>query len=150
MILSGSSAHALNVGDAPADFTLTSNKGTPIQLSSLKGKIVYVDFWASWCVSCAQSSPWLSELQKKIGADKFQILAVNLDEHSEKGDEFLKKTNSELLVGYDPKGKIPETFQMKAMPTSYLLGKDGKIIYIHEGFKQKDADEIESQIKKAL
>ena len=150
ILLSSVNANAINVGEIPADFDIKSNHGGNIKLSSLKGKIVYLDFWASWCVSCAHSIPWLSELQKKLGDDKFQVLAVNLDEKSEIADAFLAKKQAELLVGYDPEGAIPELFEMKAMPTSYLLDKDGKIISTHEGFKEADAASIEEEIKKAL
>lgn len=152
LVISACAAHAnaISIGETPSDFTLKSNKGAPVQLSTLKGKVVYIDFWASWCVSCAKSIPWLSTLQKKLGDDKFQIVAVNLDEHSEDADLFLKKNQAELLVGYDPAGKTPEVFQMKAMPTSYLLDRDGKVMYIHEGFKQKDADDLEKIIQKAI
>ena len=148
--LSSVNALAINAGEIPADFEIKSNHGETIKLSSLKGKVVYLDFWASWCVSCAHSIPWLSELQKKLGSEKFQVLAVNLDEKSEMADAFLAKKQAELLVGYDPEGSIPEIFQMKAMPTSYLLDKDGKVISTHEGFKEADAALIEEEIKKAL
>ena len=144
------SAYAIDVGETPADFTLPTNHGTPVSLSSLKGKIVYVDFWASWCASCAQSIPWLGTLQKKIGSDAFQILAVNLDEHSNDAESFLKSKNVDLLVAYDPAGKTAESLKVNAMPTAMLLDKNGKVLLVHEGFKEADADALESEIRKAL
>lgn len=146
-LLSTSSAFGIGEGDRPPEITLPSNRGGDVHLSDLKGKVVFVDFWASWCGSCAQSIPWLSKLQESLGEKDFQVLAVNVDEERELADEFLQKSSSKLLVGYDPAGKTPEAFNVQAMPTSYLLGRDGTVVYVHEGFAPKDISELEEKIR---
>ena len=142
--------YAIEVGELASEISLQSNNGSTVQLSQLKGKVVFVDFWASWCGSCAQSIPWLNSLQEKLGADNFQVLAVNLDENSQDADKFLKEAHANLLVAYDPKGTTPESFHVKAMPSSFLLDRNGKVVFIHEGFSAKDRESLESQIQNII
>ena len=143
-------AFAIEVGDMPSDFALQSNSGTTVALSQYKGKVVIVDFWASWCGSCAQSIPWLTNLQRRLGKDKLMVIAVNLDEDPRAADEFLKNAKSDLLVAYDPKGSSPEAFNIRAMPTSYLLDRNGKVVLIHEGFAADDREMLETEIEKIV
>lgn len=150
LLLMSSSAMAIQPGDTLPNISLHSNSGGDISLSSLKGKVLYVDVWASWCASCAQSIPWMGEIQSKFDSNHFKVITINVDEHSEKADMFLKKKNVSLTVAYDPKGTFPESIEMKAMPTSFLLDKDGKVILVHEGFSLKDAPKLEAEIEKAL
>ncbi len=140
---------ALEIGQTPQNFSLDSNRGTQFNLSELKGKVVYVDFWASWCSSCKASMPWLNKLQNQLG-DSFQVVAVNLDEQRETAQAFLQKSGVNLLVAYDPAGTIPEQFGVQAMPTSFLLDKNGKVAFIHEGFNSKDSAELEAKIREVV
>lgn len=143
-------AYALKEGELPPEVTLPSNRGAEIRLSELKGKVVFVDFWASWCGSCAKSIPWLSKLQARLGEKNFQVLAVNVDEERTLADEFLTRSSAQLLVGYDPEGVTPEAFNVQAMPTSFLVDREGKIIFVHEGFADQDMANLEEKIRTAL
>ena len=149
MVLSAS-AYAVDIGQAAPDFELPNPAGASVKLSSYKGKVVYLDFWASWCGPCKQSFPWMNEMQSRYGAKNFQIVGVNVDQKSDDAKEFLKENKATFDVVFDNTGKIPKTFAIKGMPTSMLIGADGKVISVHTGFKPENKAELEKQIKDAL
>ncbi len=116
------------------------------QVSELKGKVVYVDFWASWCVPCRKSFPWMNEMQNKYGEQDFTILSVNLDAEPELAEKFLKETPAQFPIFYDPKGKVAKAFKLKGMPSSFLINKAGKIVSSHVGFTEKKKDKYQEEI----
>lgn len=105
-----------------------------LDLSAYKGRVVYLDFWASWCGPCAQSFPYMAELKRLYAEQGLEIIAVNVDHSRERADAFLTKTHSHLNVVYDPKGQLATAFGVKDMPTAVLIGRDGRTRYVHEGF----------------
>lgn len=143
------SAHAIEVGQPAPAFDLPGQQGT-VQLSSYKGKTVYLDFWASWCGPCKQSFPWMNDMQKKYGAKGLRIVGVNLDQKAEDAKTFLATTPAQFDVAFDSAGQSPKQYGVKGMPTSLLIGPDGKVLMVHQGFKAENREELESQIKQAL
>ena len=91
-----------------------------------KNKVIYVDFWASWCVPCKQSFPWMNEMQEKYQAQGFTVLSVNLDAQKKHADAFLAEIPATFPVFFDPKGKLTKTFKIKGMPSSFLINREGK------------------------
>ena len=139
-------AFALGVGDTVPDFELPQSKVAQ-KLSDLKGKWVYLDFWASWCAPCRQSFPWMNDMQVKYGAKNFLILAINLDEKKKDADSFLNQTHASFELAFDPSGESAKLMQLKGMPTSYLIDPNGKLVLIHSGFRNEDRTLIESKFK---
>lgn len=135
--------------EAPA-FGLPTRDGQLLNLADYKGKVVYLDFWASWCGPCRKSFPWMNEVQAKFGALGLQIVAVNLDEKDEDAQRFLKETPAQFTIAFDPAGKVPGRYGLKGMPTSYLIGRDGKLLAEHVGFKDADRAPLEAKIQAAL
>ena len=133
---------------APA-FTLPGLQGE-VTLGSLRGKAVLVDFWASWCGPCRQSFPWMNGLQKRYGDKGLAIVAVNLDKDRELASQFLAEVPAAFTVAFDPSGKTAESYRVKAMPTTFLVSPDGKLLLTHTGFDAKHASEFEAQIAEAL
>jgi thiol-disulfide isomerase/thioredoxin len=115
---------------------------------SLLGQVVYVDFWASWCDPCRRSFPWLRALHEKYAAKGLVIVAINLDKDREAADRFLVKYPAPFRVAFDPAGGTAEAFHVQAMPTSYLVGRDGRVLETHAGFDSKQAAAIEQRIQK--
>jgi cytochrome c biogenesis protein CcmG/thiol:disulfide interchange protein DsbE len=122
----------------------------PVDLTAYRGKVVYVDFWASWCVPCRQSFPWMNTLHHQYGKDGLVIVAVNMDQVSSDADAFLQKYPADFTVRFDPQGTLAQHFKVRGMPTSALLDRDGKTLLVHEGFREKDRESLEQAIRSAL
>jgi cytochrome c biogenesis protein CcmG, thiol:disulfide interchange protein DsbE len=139
---------ALETGQMVPDIALSAPSVT--KLSDLKGKVVYLDFWASWCGPCKESFPWMNAMQKKFGEQGLQVLAVNLDAKRADADRFLGEVPAQFTVGFDATGQSAKAVGVKGMPTSVLIGADGKVLAIHQGFKAADRAELEAQMTLAL
>lgn len=135
--------------DAPA-FTVAGQDGGQVSLSQFKGKVIYLDFWASWCGPCRKSFPWMNAMQAKYGAQGLQVVGINLDEKTSDAQGFLKETPAQFTVGFDSKGTTPGLYGIKGMPSSLLIGRDGKVILEHSGFNDADRAELEKKILSAL
>ncbi|EEF25627.1 conserved hypothetical protein, partial [Ricinus communis] len=147
--LEASGASALDKGAAAPPFDLPGKDGT-VQLAKYQGKVVYVDFWASWCGPCRQSFPWMNEMQAKYGARGLQVVGVNLDAKTDDARRFLAETPARFTIAFDPAGATPRAYGIKGMPSSVLIGPDGKVLFEHAGFKEADRAELEQAIQKAL
>jgi len=132
------------------NFTLPDAFGVQHALSDQKGQLVYIDFWASWCGPCRKSFPWMDAMQKKYRARGFRILAVNLDSNRADADRFLKEFPHSFQILFDPEAKVAETYQVKVMPTSYIVNRKGELLARHAGFRTDKAGEVEQQIAKLL
>lgn len=119
-------------------------------LDGLHGKVVLVDFWASWCAPCLHSFPWMNELQQKHAGDGLVIVAVNVDQDRALADAFLKKLPAEFRVEYDPAGTLAQQFGVENMPTSFLIDRAGRIRVRHAGFREKQREEREQEIESLL
>ena len=135
--------------NAAPGFELPTPNGT-VSLDSLRGKVVLVDFWASWCGPCRQSFPWMSKLYETYSQKGLVIVAVNLDKKREPANDFLAEFSPPFIVAFDPAGKTAEAFHVPAMPTSFILNRDGTIVYSHAGFNSKKTGEMENLIQEAL
>ena len=143
------SAHAIEVGQPAPAFDLPGQQGT-VQLSAYKGKTVYLDFWASWCGPCKESFPWMNDMQKRYGAKGLRVVGVNLDQKTDDARTFLAANPARFDIAFDNAGQAPKQYGVKGMPTSLLIGPDGKVLMVHQGFKADSREELESQIKQAL
>ena len=145
-LLIGASALA-----APApEFTLSNTAGQAVSLTQLRGKVVYLDFWASWCGPCRQSFPWMNEMLSKYQAQGLEIVAVNLDTSRADADTFLEKNPAAFSVVFDPTATLPPQYGVKGMPTSYLIDASGEIILQHSGFNASHRESLEASIQQAL
>ena len=121
-----------------------------LNLSNYEGKVVIVDFWASWCVPCRRSFPWMNAMQSKYAEDGLIIIAVNLDRNAEDAARFLAKYPAKFEIVYDPEGALAKEFDVEVMPSSIIIGRNGETIERHAGFKVKRQDEYEATIRAAL
>jgi thiol-disulfide isomerase/thioredoxin len=149
-LLVASPASALTSGDAPPAIDMLDQAGAKVDLNELKGKVVLVDFWASWCGPCRQEMPVLEQLHKKYAKQGLVIVGVNIDNNPKKMNNFLKGTPVSFRIVHDRKLHVASKYEPGTMPSSYFIGRDGKIRYVHEGFRKKDAAELEERIKTLL
>jgi peroxiredoxin len=140
---------AQEVGKPAPSFDVPGTSAN-VRLADLKGKVVYVDFWASWCSPCKQSFPWMNDMQAKYGARGLQIVGVTVDRKREDAEKFLASTPAKFMVAFDTNGKVAEAYKPKGMPTSFLIGADGVVRAMHVGFKDSDRAELEREIEAAL
>ncbi len=146
-----SSVWAVTVGQKAPDIKVKSLKDNGVvDLEHYAGKVVLVDFWASWCPPCKKSLPLFNELRRKFGEDKFEVIAINMDTNKSDAMAFLAHHPVDYPVGWDPEGNTPEVYNAPGMPTSYLLDQNGLIKKIHIGFKEKDIAKYEQEIRQLL
>lgn len=151
LALNTSSAFAVNAGDTAPNFKLPRlERSGDIQLKSYRGKVVYVDFWASWCGPCRQSLPELNLLRKKYRQQGFEVIAINLDEEKEEAMAFLKEFPVAYPTARDEEGTTPDQYGVQGMPTGYLIDRKGKVSLVHEGFKKTDSEELSAHIATLL
>ncbi|MDH5611967.1 MAG: TlpA family protein disulfide reductase [Gammaproteobacteria bacterium] len=136
------------IEDAPA-IKLPTASGQ-IDLSSLKGKVVYLDFWASWCKPCKESFPWVHQMKETYKDQGLEVLAINLDKERKLANEFLDGMDINFVVAFDEAGDTASEYQLRGMPSSYLIGRDGKLYASHIGFREKDKAAMEQAIKDLL
>jgi thiol-disulfide isomerase/thioredoxin len=122
----------------------------PVGLGHIDGKVVYVDFWASWCVPCRKSFPWMNEMIARYGDQGLQIIGVNLDKQRKLANGFLAETPAKFDIRFDPAGTLAKLFKVEAMPSSFLLDAQGNVITSHFGFRTGDTDDYEAAIRAAL
>ena len=114
--------------------------------SSLTDHVVYVDFWASWCMPCRQSFPWMKNMAEKYARNGLTIIAINVDKEHKAAEKFLGDTKAPFTVVYDSNGTLAELYDLKAMPSSFLYGRDGALREHHEGFHANDTLAIDSLV----
>lgn len=122
----------------------------PAALEPVEGRVVWVDFWASWCVPCRRSFPWLNAIHRKYGPAGLQIIAVNLDKDRALADGFLAEVPAEFALRFDPSAGLAKEFGVQAMPSSYLIDADGNVLESHFGFKTSETADYERAIEAAL
>lgn len=133
VVFSSGSLTAASPKLAP-DVVLQSADGAPVPLAAYKGKVVLVDFWASWCAPCKTSFPALDVIYREYQPRGLEVLAVNLDEMRKSADVFLTAHPHRMTVLFDPKGAAPVAFGVKGMPTSFVIDKTGAIRFTHMGY----------------
>jgi thiol-disulfide isomerase/thioredoxin len=145
--LAAGPALAIGEGDpAPQWSAPALAGGAPVSLSAARGKVVYLDFWASWCAPCRTALPAIEELRQEFPAESFAVVAVNVDRDPEAARRFLARTPVGYPSASDPEGRIPARFGLETMPTSYLIDRDGVVRYVHRGFQRADVDALRARI----
>ena len=142
---------ALEQGEAAPAFDAPRLDGAgSVSLAEHRGKVVFLDFWASWCPPCLTSMPQLDRLQTEFRGADFQVLAVNVDRDPDEARRFLASHPVTYPSASDPAGRLPESYEIGTMPTSFLIDREGVIHHVHEGFRRGDLPKLRARIRALL
>ncbi len=153
VLIQPASAWAAAAGENAVDFTLPGMRAqdpASVTLADFRGKVIYLDFWASWCAPCLVSMPLLDMLRNRHADAGFEVIAVNLDTDIDDGLYFLDDNPVDYPVVHDAGGETPALYQVRGMPTSFLIRRDGSIDMVHVGFRRSDITMIEQAVLRLL
>jgi cytochrome c biogenesis protein CcmG/thiol:disulfide interchange protein DsbE len=122
----------------------------PLDIKDFRGRVVYLDFWASWCAPCRQSFPWMQAMEKAYQSRGLTVLAVNLDRDRGDAERFLAQFHPSFDVRFDPQGTVAEHFKVQGMPTGLVVDRHGVVRFTHIGFKPVDEAAYEDQLREVL
>ena len=144
-------AFAVEVGEPPPEINLPDiHSGKKISLAALKGKVVIIDFWASWCAPCKEEMPILESLYKRFKDQGLVVIGVSVDNETENAKKFLSAVKVSFPIVHDGGKTVADKFKPPRMPTSYVVDKAGKIRFVHEGFRKEDGKKLEDEVTKLL
>lgn len=145
-------ASALESGAQVPDLAAASldGNGRDVRLGSLRGRVVYVDFWASWCVPCRQSMPLLDELYRRFEPRGLTVIGVNKDVAVADAQRFLRRVPVSFPLAEDREDRLARAFSVKAMPSGYLVDRKGVVRHVHRGFTAESGALLASEIESLL
>jgi peroxiredoxin len=150
-LAAGFASGARAAGSAAPDFSLPARDGSTVQLSALKGQVVMINFWATWCGPCRQEMPLLGQLQSKYEPLGFTLLGVNVEPDSAAAVGWLKGMHVDFPILFDRKNAVAASFGVEGMPSSVFIDRAGNVRYVHRGYQPGDeskyADMIRSLVK---
>ena len=132
------------------DFTLRTMDGPNMRLQEQRGRVVMINFWATWCGPCRQEMPHLNRLYEKYGASGFVLLSVNVDEDTRNAADVAAKLGVKFPVLWDTDKKVSRLYDLSTMPSTVLIDRDGKVRYVHRGYLNGYEDTYEKQVREML
>lgn len=134
---------------ALSPFAARAADALPAALAPYAGKVIYLDFWASWCGPCAQAFPWLNRMQARYAGD-LVVVGVNVDTDAAAADAFLARHPAGFAILRDPAGALPERYRIEGMPSTVILDARGRVLHQHVGYHPDQTDAYEAAIRRAL
>ena len=131
-------------------FTLPSRAGDKVSLDQLKGQVVMLNFWASWCGPCRQEMPLLDQMHKRYSALGFTLIGVNVEANTQDAERWLGETPVSFPVLFDKDSKVSKLYDVSAMPSTVFIDRKGNVRYLHRGYKPGDESEYLNQIRALL
>lgn len=144
---SWSVVQAASVSGPAPNFTLKELNGKNVKLSELRGEVVLLNFWASWCGPCREEMPLLNAIHKKYEPLGFTVLGVNVEEQSDNAKSFIAERPVDFPILLDSKNQVSQLFDVVAMPTTVLIDRDGNMRFLHQGYKAGDEAEYRKMVK---
>ena len=132
------------------DFSLLDQDGKPVALSALKGEVVLINFWASWCAPCRQEMPLLDTLYKRYKKLGFTLLGVNVEEDSDKARDLIKVNSVSFPILFDRKNEVSKLYNLVAMPSTVMIDREGKVRFTHAGYVAGDESKYDKWIRELV
>jgi thiol-disulfide isomerase/thioredoxin len=133
-----------------AEFNLQSRVGEAVSLSSLKGQVVLINFWATWCGPCRKEMPLLEQIQKKYAPLGFTMLGVNVEEDTRLMEAFLKDVPVTFPILLDPANGVSKLYNVSAMPSTVIVDRKGNVRFIHQGYQTGDESKYQDMIRQLI
>jgi len=149
-IVPASQAAMPKVGAVAPDFSLKSSSGKNLRLSEHRGEVVMINFWATWCGPCRQEMPLLNRLHEQYRKAGFTLLGVSVDDKPQAAQEMARQLSVGFPVLFDSEKQVSRRYDVDAMPTTLIIDRDGKVRYIHRGFRPGYEAKYEAEIKELL
>ncbi|MEO5843512.1 MAG: TlpA disulfide reductase family protein [Caldimonas sp.] len=149
-VVAGTASSAIAPATAAPDFTLHAMGGPNLRLKEQRGRVVMVNFWATWCGPCRQEMPQLNRLYEKYKSSGFVLLGVNVDDDVAKATEVARKLGVTFPVLLDTEKTVSKLYDLSTMPSTVLIDRDGKVRYVHRGYLAGYEDNYEKQIRELL
>jgi len=147
-VLYAHAAGTVEVDAAAPGFVLPQLQAeAPLNLEQHRGRVILLDFWASWCGPCRESLPEYQKLRDEFAREDFEVIAVNLDENEADARDFLEQHPLQFPLPRDAEGNTAKAYALVGMPTSYLIDRDGVVRSRHSGFKMKDVAPLRVRIQ---
>lgn len=151
LLLSAAGLAGVRAGQVAPDFELPDLRdGKKARLSQHRGKVVILDFWASWCAPCRKEMPELEKLYRDFAGRGLRVVAVNIDEDTAAARRFLDDVKVSFAVLHDGEQKVATQYDLPTMPTSFVLGADGKVHAVHAGFRPEDVPKLRAEVEALL
>ena len=150
VVVAGSASSAIAPTTPAPDFSLHAMSGPNMRLKDQRGRVVMVNFWATWCAPCRQEMPHLNHLYQKYRSSGFVLLGVNVDEDSSKAADVVAKLGITFPVLLDADKRVSKLYDLSTMPSTVLIDRDGKVRYVHRGYLAGYEDAYEKQIRELL
>lgn len=135
------------IGRPAPDFTLPGTDGIPVSLSGLRGKVVVLVFWASWCPACREELPALAGLHRRMAGQGVMVLGINGGESAARVKDFMNKTDLDLPVILDASGDVHGLYQVRQYPTTFIIDRRGQIAERHIGLRDWNAPEVAETLR---
>jgi len=149
-VATGISAALPAVGVVAPDFASKSDSGRNVRLSELRGQVVLINFWASWCGPCRQELPLLNKIYARYRAAGFMLLAVNVDDNRKDADAMLKRLDLRFPILFDGNKSVAKLYGVDTMPATLLIDRDGRVRYVHRGYYSGYEQKYEQQVRELL
>ena len=138
------------VGKPAPDFAAKSDSGRNVRLSELRGRVVLINFWASWCSPCRQELPLLSKIYSQYRGAGFALLAVNVDDNRKDAESMLKRLDLKFPTLFDGNKKVAKLYGVDTMPATLVIDRDGRVRYVHRGYYDGYERKYEQQVRELL
>jgi peroxiredoxin len=136
-------------GPAPP-FKLTTRGGSSLSLAQLKGQVVLLNFWASWCGPCRQEMPQLEGIYKKYGKLGFTLIGVNVEPDSKAAQDWLKATPVSFPILFDTDSKVSKAYGVDSMPSTVIIDRKGNVRLLHRGYKPGEENEYVDSVRSLI
>jgi thiol-disulfide isomerase/thioredoxin len=121
-----------------------------LDLAAYKGKVVYLDFWASWCKPCRESFPWMDSVQRSYAGKGLVVVGVNVDQERDLAERFMQQMNPHFRIVFDPQGTLAEMFKVSGMPASFIIDRQGVVRFKHLGFRTERQAGLDAELNALL